>query len=72
MKLTGFRRAREARGWTQEDLANKIGVHPITVTRWEVGTRKPDIDTLRRLSELFSITVDDLLATDDAQAGGAA
>jgi DNA-binding XRE family transcriptional regulator len=32
-----IKRKREARLWTQEDLASKIGVAPNTVTRWEGG-----------------------------------
>lgn len=32
---------RNTRKMTQQELADLIGVHPVTVARWECGTRKP-------------------------------
>lgn len=37
---------RKRRGWTQEQLAGKLGVEQPTVQRWERGTREPDMSTL--------------------------
>jgi transcriptional regulator with XRE-family HTH domain len=60
--------ARESKGWTQGQLAAEMGVHRETVARWEAGSREPDFDTLRKLSTLLEVTVDDLLREDAEQA----
>lgn len=33
--------AREARGWTQLQLASRIGVDPVVISRWERGKNRP-------------------------------
>jgi transcriptional regulator with XRE-family HTH domain len=38
-----------------------LGVHPITVARWETGERAPDIYTLKRLAAALNTTVGALL-----------
>lgn len=52
---------REKKGWTQTDLAEKLGIAKSTVSMWEIGERKPDIITLKKLAALFDCTADDLL-----------
>lgn len=51
---------REA-GMTQEELGEKIGVTNKTVSRWETGTYMPDIEKLMLLSEIFSVSINELL-----------
>lgn len=53
---------RVAMGLSQKQLANKLGIHEQTVSRWERGEREPDILMLNRLSELYRCSVDDLVA----------
>ena len=48
-------------GWTQAQVAEQLGVQPCTVTLWETGKREPNINMLRRLSDLFGCSVDGLL-----------
>jgi type I site-specific restriction endonuclease/ribosome-binding protein aMBF1 (putative translation factor) len=55
-----LRKEREQRGWTQEELAEKIGVNPITVKRWESGSSLPNVFYRQRLSEVFGKTLDEL------------
>ena len=48
------------RRWTQEGLANELGVSAQTVSKWENQIIMPDITLLPVLSELFGITIDEL------------
>ena len=52
---------RKASGMTQTDLAEKLDVSRQAVSRWEMGTAKPEVDTLIAISELFGVTLDSLL-----------
>ncbi|MDD7607780.1 MAG: helix-turn-helix transcriptional regulator [Candidatus Enterosoma sp.] len=47
---------------TQAELAEKSGFTPQTVSNWESGSREPDIDTLVKLSSLFSVSLDYLIS----------
>lgn len=55
------RRYRKAAGYTQEALARVLGVSLFTVSRWERGENKPDIDGLYRIAAALNIQVSDLL-----------
>lgn len=48
---TNLRGARERLGLTQEQVAERSGVHATEVSRIEAGKRDPQISTLRRLAE---------------------
>ena len=52
--------SRKALGITQEALAAKLGITPQSVSRWENGQSRPDVDMLPRLAAFFGITVDSL------------
>ena len=53
---------RKENGFTQEQLGEKIGVSNKTVSRWETGTYLPPADTLLILSELFNVTINEILS----------
>ena len=53
-------RSRKALGMTQEMLAEKLGITPQSVSRWENGQSRPDVNMLPRLAAFFGITVDSL------------
>lgn len=57
-KLQKFRKER---GWSQEELANRITVSRQAVSKWELGTAVPDTDNIVQLSELFGVTTDYLI-----------
>lgn len=42
-------RARERKGWSQTDLANRTGLQPAAVSHFECGRREPSLANLRRL-----------------------
>ena len=52
--------SRKGLGITQEALAEKLGITPQSVSRWENGQSRPDVDMLPRLAAFFGITVDAL------------
>lgn len=47
-------------GYTQEELADKIGVTPQAISKWENEVTTPDITLLPILSEVFGVTIDEL------------
>lgn len=57
---------RKEKNMTQQDLADKLGVSRQAVSRWEMGTAKPEIESLSALAKVFGITVDELLTGEKA------
>ena len=49
-------------GLTQEALGEKLGVTNKTVSRWENGNYMPDIETFQLLSEVFGVSINELLS----------
>ena len=56
--------AREARGWTQEQLANALGTTQATIQRWESGRIDPQVSKIQEISKALGITVTFLLGLD--------
>jgi transcriptional regulator with XRE-family HTH domain len=52
---------RTEKGWTQQHLADLLGVTNKTVSKWERNEGYPSIETLLSLSKLFNVSVDELL-----------
>jgi transcriptional regulator with XRE-family HTH domain len=63
-----FREAREERGFSAVDLAERLQIHPSTLTNWEAGRRQITPDKLLQLSEILGFTVDYLLGKNSPQA----
>jgi transcriptional regulator with XRE-family HTH domain len=57
--------ARELRGWSQAELAQKAGFQPSAISRFETGSAKPSFDNLRRLAGALRVTTDYLLGLVD-------
>ena len=55
---------RKAKGWSQEDFAEKMDVSRQAISRWENGTALPDAQNILRISKLFNVTADYLLNDD--------
>ncbi len=53
---------RKNRGITQEELAEELYVSRTAVSKWESGRGYPSIDSLKAISNYFSVTIDDLLS----------
>ena len=57
-KITNLRKAR---GMTQEELSEAVGVTRQTISKWELDASTPDLDYLCKLCDLFGVTADDLI-----------
>jgi transcriptional regulator with XRE-family HTH domain len=59
---------RSQRGWTQKELADKLGVQMQQIVRYEAGHQLPPAETIVELSEILERTTDYLLTGDSAEA----
>ena len=57
-----LRRAREAKGMTQQSLAEQLYVTRQSVSRWECGDRYPDLITTTKIAQILEVSLDDLLS----------
>ncbi len=66
-RLIGSRIAivRKAAGYNQDQVAEAIGVHKQTISRWESGKRAPNGEEVRTLVTLFGCSADFLLGLSD-------
>ncbi len=62
-----IRRLRLAQGFTQVELAHRLGVSKQSVSNWENNNIQPSIELLERLADLFCVTTDCLLGRDERQ-----
>src|SRR5436305_1104825 len=58
--ISRLKREREQRGWTQSELAKRIGTTQINVSRWENGVTTPSPYYRQRLGELFGKSISEL------------
>lgn len=58
---------RRANGYTQQEVADKLGVSNRTLSAWERGASMPDILLLPALADLYGVTVDEILRGERAQ-----
>ena len=63
-KISFYRRGK---GMTQEELAEKLGVSPQAVSKWENDIACPDIQLLPQIAKLFETSVDELLSNDEVK-----
>ena len=60
-----IRRLRTKKGWTQEELAERIGVSPQAVSKWETGQSLPDISQVPLIARAFDISTDALFGMEE-------
>lgn len=56
---------RKQKGLTQDELAKRLYVSRTAVSKWESGRGYPNIQSLKDIARLFSVTVDELLSSDE-------
>lgn len=63
-----IRELRERHGWSQVEVANRVGVTPSAVYNWEKGKNEPRLTQLRALSRVFGVSLDQLALNDNDRA----
>ena len=59
---TFLKELRKEKGMTQEQLGERIGVSNKTISRWETGNYMPPVDCLNMLSDIYDISINEILA----------
>lgn len=60
-----LKKLRTDNGLTQDELAEKIYVTRTAISKWESDRGYPNIDSLKAISKFFSVSIDDLLSSDE-------
>lgn len=56
---------RKSKGLTQEELAEALFVSRTAISKWESGRGYPNIDSLKEISKFFSVTIDELICSEE-------
>ncbi len=66
MDYNNLKLFRKKHGYTQEQIAEKIGVSRQAVAKWEKGEALPDIENILALADIYGVTVDSLVRSVSA------
>ena len=66
--MNNIKKLREARGMSQSDLADTLGVRPPSVWKWENEISPPKYENLLAMSKLFGCSMDHVMGQDTASA----
>ena len=58
-------RLRNVNGYSQEEVAEKIGISRQAYSKWEKGETIPDVERCQKLAELYGVTIDSLINFSD-------
>lgn len=58
---------RKKRGWSQSDLAHKLDKKASTISSYETDSKTPSVDTIIAMSELFGVSIDELIYGENAE-----
>ena len=61
---------RKQKGFSQEELANRLNVSRQTISKWEVGESTPDMEKLVAISDLFEVSLDELVKGEEPKTAG--
>lgn len=67
MLSENIKNLRKNKGYTQEELANRLNVVRQTISKWEKGHSVPDAELLKKLAEILEVDVSQLLGFTIAQ-----
>lgn len=54
-------------GYTQNELASMLNVTRQTVSKWELGINEPDIETIKKLADIFNISTEELIIANEGK-----
>ena len=60
-----LKNARERKGISQKDVAEKIGVAKSTYSLYESGNREPNVQTIKKIADVLNVSADDLLGLNE-------
>jgi transcriptional regulator with XRE-family HTH domain len=60
-----IKRLRKQKGWSQTELAEKIGSHLSHINRIETDKYKPSVDVLVKMADVFDVSIDTLVRDSD-------
>lgn len=60
-----LKNARLKKGLSQKDVAEKIGVAKSTYSLYESGSREPNVQTIKKISDVLDVSADDLLGINN-------
>lgn len=69
MNFNNMKLLRKQYGYTQEQIAEKLGVSRQTIAKWERGECLPDIENVIALADIYEVTIDSLVRNITADSG---
>ena len=63
--MPNLKNIREKKGISQVQLAVMLGVTQGSISAWETGRWEPSLDMIRRIAQIFGVTVDELIGDDE-------
>lgn len=64
-KMAALKRIRKECGFTQQQLADELGLHLKSYQRYEYGTRRPNIYMLLKIADILGVNASELLDEPD-------
>lgn len=55
---------REINEFTQKDVADRLGLEPAAISKYELNLREPNVEAIKKLSEIFEVSIDYLLGNE--------
>lgn len=62
-----LRELRKIEGWTQEEVAKRIGISKQTYSHYENENRKPGLETIRKLASVYQVDIDKIFSGSDLE-----
>lgn len=56
---------RKSRGYSQDRFAREIGSNQVNVSSWELGTRMPNLATIKHIADTFHVPLSSLISMED-------